>query len=127
MPAVPIFGRICLIMEHFSENIVIVTDTLLLEVGSLIENEIVTPSTLFALNSLIQAVTLHDKVILGLCGFVGERSRQLKPYSRAWVKTSRNFLMWGIWVNSYRRKFIRRQRGQKRQRGQVYILDRFYD
>jgi len=60
-------------MEHFSENIAILTDTLLLEVGALVENEVVTPSTLFALDSLIQAVTLHDKVILGLCGFVGGR------------------------------------------------------
>lgn len=71
MLALQLLGRIWLIMEHFTENIAILTDTLLLEVGSLIENEVVTPSTLFALNSLIQAVTLHDKVILGLCGFVG--------------------------------------------------------
>lgn len=49
----------------------IVTDLVLQEVEALFERNVVTPSTLFAANSLAQAVILHDQVFLGMIGTVG--------------------------------------------------------
>lgn len=51
----------------------IVTDMVLEEVMALFERRVVTPSTLFAANSLAQAVILHDTVVLGMVGAVGAK------------------------------------------------------
>jgi len=51
----------------------IVTDLVLNDVESLFERGLVTPSTLFAANSLVQAVVLHDDVILGMTPALGGR------------------------------------------------------
>lgn len=53
------------------ENTALITDITLIETNALIEEGIVTPSTLFAANSLVQAFVLHDKVILGTSGLAG--------------------------------------------------------
>lgn len=49
----------------------IVTDMVLEEVEALFERRVVTPSTLFAANSLAQAVILHDEVCLGMVRSAG--------------------------------------------------------
>jgi hypothetical protein len=49
----------------------IVTDMILEEVEALFEQRVVTPSTLFAANSLAQAVVLHDRVFLGMVAAAG--------------------------------------------------------
>jgi hypothetical protein len=50
------------------KNIALITDNTLIEAAALIKKGIVTPSSLFAANSLVQAVILHDQVILGVAG-----------------------------------------------------------
>jgi hypothetical protein len=52
-------------------NRAIVTDIALIETAALLEQRVVTPSTLFAANSIAQAVIFHDEVILGITGLVG--------------------------------------------------------
>lgn len=54
-------------------SVAIVTDVALIEAAALLERRVVTPSTLFAANSLAQAVILHDQVLLGMTGTVGMR------------------------------------------------------
>ena len=52
-------------------NYCFLTDRLCLEAMQFIERGVATPSTLFAANSLIQAVVLHEHVVVGLSAFMG--------------------------------------------------------
>ena len=58
-------------MTSIVTNTAIITDMALIEAMAFIEDGVVTPSTLFAMNNLVQAVVLHDSVFLGMAGLVG--------------------------------------------------------
>ncbi len=59
--------------RHFNTdiNFAFLSDRLVLEACQLIEHGVATPSSLFATNSLVQAVVLHDFVVVGLTTMVG--------------------------------------------------------
>lgn len=64
-------------------NTAIVTDMALIEATVFIEDGVVTPSTLFAMNNLVQAVVLHDTVILGMAGLVGSNHPRINAIADA--------------------------------------------
>ena len=52
-------------------NYAFLSDRLVVEAIRFLEKRVATPSTLFALNSLVQAIILHDQLVVGLASMVG--------------------------------------------------------